>query len=101
MFKILILSLLVLIAAGFSMPVFASGGPGAVFDNKSSTNNANLSYTTLNHNLNFTRDNTTVGAEDEVQNTLGNTTKSPQLDPNPNPPNMTQDTKLETQNRGT
>jgi hypothetical protein len=83
------------------MPVFASGGPGAVFDNKSSTNNANLSYTTLNHNLNFTRDNTTVGAEDEVQNTLGNTTKSPQLDPNPNPPNMTQDTKLETQNRGT
>lgn len=100
MLNVLIFSLLVLITAGFSIPVFASGGLGAVFDNKSSTNSANLSYTDLNHNLNFTRDNTTVGAEDEVQNTLGNTTKSPQIDPNPNPPNMTQDTKFETQNRG-
>lgn len=101
MFKILVLAMFALTATGFSFQVFAIGGPGAVFDNKSSVNSANLSYTTNNHNLNFTRDNTTVGAEDEVQNTLGNTTGSPQLDPNPNPPNMTQDTKLESQNKAT
>lgn len=98
MFNILTLCLLVLITAGFSTQAFGTSGLGVFLDDKSS-NNTNLSYTTENHNLNFTRDNTTVGAEDEVQNTLGNTTKSPQLDPNPNPPNMTQDTKFETQNR--
>ena len=91
MLKILVFTILVISATGLSMQVFAIGGPGAVFDNKS-TSNSNLSYTTENHNLNFTRDNTTVGAEDEIQNTLGNTTKDPRLDPNPNPPNMTQDT---------
>jgi hypothetical protein len=100
MFKFLVWALLVLSATGFLMPVFATSGLGVFLDNRSS-NNTNLSYTTQNHNLNFTRENTTVGAEDEVQNTLGNTTKSPQLDPNPNPPNMTQDTKFETQNKRT
>jgi hypothetical protein len=75
------------------MQAFVTSGLGVFLDDRSS-NNTNWSYTTEIHRLSFSRDNTTKGSEDEVQNTLGNRIKFPQSVPNPNPPNMTQDMRL-------
>ncbi len=73
MFKILVLALLVLTAAGFSMQVFASSGLGVFLDNKSS-DNKNLPFTDTNDSqlLTLSRDNNTVGAENSTSNTLAN-----------------------------
>ena len=73
MFKILVLAMLVLTAAGFSMQVFASSGLGVFLDNKSS-DNKNLPFTDTNDSqlLTLSRDNTTVGAENSTSNTLAN-----------------------------
>jgi hypothetical protein len=76
MFKILVLAMLVLTAAGFSMQVFASSGLGVFLDNRSS-DNKNLPFTDTNDSqlLTLSRDNTTVGAENSASNTLGNISK--------------------------
>ena len=76
MFKILVLAMLVLTAAGFSMQVFASSGLGVFLDNRSSDNKY-LPFTDTNDSqlLTLSRDNTTVGAENSSSNTPGNISK--------------------------
>ena len=90
MFKILVLTMLVLTAAGYSMQVFASSGLGVFFDNRSS-DNKHLSFVDSNdsQDLTLTRDNITVEAENSNSNTLGN--KSEESPSNSNSTNMTQD----------
>ena len=88
MFKMLVLLMLVSTAAGFSMQVFASSGLGVFLDNRSS-DNKHLSFTDTNDSQDLTlpRDNTTVGADNSVSNTVGNISKELQF--NSNITNMT------------
>ncbi len=90
MFKILVMTMLVLTASGYSMQVFASSGIGVLFDNRSS-DNKHLSFTNSNdsQDLILTRDNTPIEAENSTGNTLGNTSEKWQS--NSNSTNMTQD----------
>ena len=73
MFKILVLAMLVLSTAGYSVQVFASSGLGVLFDKRSS-DNKHLSFTDTNDSEDLTspRNNTNAGAEDLANNTLGN-----------------------------
>lgn len=91
MFKILVLTMLVLTVAGYSMQVFASSGLGVFLDNRSS-DNKHLSFTDSNdsQDLALTRDNTAaVKTENSTGNALGNT--SIESLSNSSSINMTQD----------
>jgi len=91
MFKILVLAMLMSIAAGFSMQVFASSGLGVFLDNRSS-DNKHLSFTNTsdNEDLTLPRDNPTVGANNSASNTAGDISEESRS--NSNSTNMTQDT---------
>lgn len=64
MFKILVLALLVVTAAGSSIQVFASSGLGVLLDNRSS-DNKHLSFINSNDSQDLTspRENITGGAK--------------------------------------
>lgn len=49
-------------------------GPGGVFD-KASDSNANVSFLPGDRKMTFSNDNTTVGSEKALNNTIGNTTE--------------------------
>lgn len=77
MFKILVLTMLVLTAVRYSMQVFASSGLGVFLDNRSS-DNKHLSFTDSNdsQDLTLTGDNmAAVETENSTGNALGNTSK--------------------------
>ena len=89
MFKILVLTMLVLTAAGYSMQVFASSGLGVFLDNRSS-DNKHLSFTDSNdsQDLTLARDNTSIEAENSTANVVGTTSEESQS--NSNSTDMTQ-----------
>src|SRR5688500_959561 len=49
-------------------------GPGGVFD-KASDSNANVSFLPGDGKMTFSNDNTTIGSEKALNNTIGNTTE--------------------------
>jgi hypothetical protein len=64
MIKILVLAMLVLTAAGYSIQAFASSGLGVFLDNRSSDNkHLSFTYTNDSQDLTLPRDNITDGAE--------------------------------------
>ncbi len=64
MIKILVLAMLVLTAAGYSMQVFASSGLGVFLNNRSSDNkHSSFTYTNDSQDLKLPSDNITGGAE--------------------------------------
>ena len=89
MFKILVLTMLVLTVAGHSMQVFASSGLGVFLDNRSS-DNKHLSFTESNDSQDLTsaRDKTSIEAKNSSANVVGTTSEESQS--NSNSTSMTQ-----------
>ncbi|GKS61241.1 hypothetical protein YTPLAS21_06990 [Candidatus Nitrosocosmicus sp.] len=82
MFRILLMVLIAPLIAAIGVSVYASSGPGGVFDSQSDSN-ADVSFLPGKGNMTFTEDNVTVGQEKALNNTIGNTTEfnQPGFDP--------------------